>query len=246
MFSLHVIPDIVTCMEKRLIKRMLRHLASQQTEDLVWVDFSSCSGQAQWVGLARVVEVKRSRWVGLMWELESRSFLSVTAGRSFSLQRREGERTGPSLLLRRERVAVWFSFSPHAFTRGRVTLGISLRMVYPLMSWCVSGSGWIFCSVAVEENLVHPTIHPVSSLYASFSSRWDEFGQNRRGSESAAGPRRGPRVSFTENFKQQPRNFRELKQRVFRHRVGRYTVRALLATLFLLLSAITVYLTSLF
>lgn len=107
---------------------------------------------------------------------------------------------------------------------------------------CLAAGGF-FCSVAVEESFVHPRIHPVSSLYASFSSRWDEFGQNRRGSESAAGPRCGPRVSFTENFKQQPRNFRELKQRVFRHRVGRYTVRALWATLFLLLSAITVYFT---
>lgn len=205
---------------------MFHHLASPHIEDLVWVDFFSCSGQDQWAGLARVVEVKRSRWVGLMWEVEIRSFLSVTAGRSFSLQRREGERVGPSLLHQKETRA-------NLFIRGRTEPGISLCMVYPLMSWCVSGSGWIFCS----ERFVHPRIQTVSPLYTPFSSRWDEFGQNRRGSEGAAGPRRGPRVSFTESFEQQPRNFRELKQRVFRHRVGRYTVTA---TLFFLLSAMSV------
>lgn len=91
--------------------------------------------------------------------------------------------------------------------------------------------GWL----AVEERFVHPcgisTLVFLPSLPHSFflcahpssSSRWDEFGQTRRGSESTAAPRRGPRVSFTENFKQQPRNVRELKQRVFRHGLGRYT-----------------------
>lgn len=94
----------------------------------------------------------------------------------------------------------------------------------------------------LRKALCAPRIHPVSSLYISFSSRWDEFGQNRRGSESPAAPRRGPRVSFTENLKQQSGSFRELKQRVFRRRLGRYTARALLAILFLLLSAITLIL----
>lgn len=68
---------------------------------------------------------------------------------------------------------------------------------------------------------VRPRIHPVSFLYTSFSSRWDEFGQTRR-RESAAAPRRGPRVSYTETVEQQPRHVRELKQRVVGRRVGRY------------------------
>lgn len=70
--------------------------------------------------------------------------------------------------------------------------------------------------------LLSPTLFFLCA-HPSSSSRWDEFGQTRRGSESTAAPRRGPRVSFTENFKQQPRNVRELKQRVFRHGLGRYT-----------------------
>lgn len=142
----------------------------------------------------------------------------------------------------RDRAIRFQAPSEWLFLEERDSRGNSPCMVDPLMSWCVSDSGWIFfCRVAAVESFVRPRIHPVSSSYASFSSRWDEFGQNRRGSESTAAPRRGPRVSFTENFKQQSRNFRELKQRVFRHRVGRYTVRVLLATRFLLLGTITVY-----
>lgn len=128
----------------------------------------------------------------------------------------------------RGRTKLWWEFSLHG-SSSHVVVCVWQRVDFFL---------------AVEESFVHPRIHPVSSLCASFSSRWDEFGQNRRGSESTAAPRRGPRVSFTENFQQQSRNFRELKQRVFRHRVGRYTVRVLLATRFLLLSTITVYFTS--
>lgn len=175
------------------------------------------------MGLAHFVEVKRSRWVGLMCGLESRSFLSITAGSDFTAAERRRTYWAVTAAEEGKRGCV-ILFPPSLLWKNK-TLGISLCMVYPLMLWCVSDSGWIFCSVAIEESFVHPRIHPVSFLYASFSSRWDEFGQNRRGSESAAAPRRGRRVSFTENFKQQPRNFRELKQRVFRHRVGRYTER---------------------
>lgn len=157
------------------------------------------------------------------------------SGHKLSLQRIEGERTGPSGGRGGLRACVCVCGSVcvcvcdhqslfFLWTTKNSCRGNSPCMLHPLMSWCVSGSGWTFCcSVAVEESCVHPRIHPVSSVYASFYSRWDEFGQNRRGSESTAAPRRGPRVSFTENFQQQSRNFRELKQRVFRHRAGRYT-----------------------
>lgn len=181
-----------------------------------------------------------------MWGLESRSLFSVTAGGSFSLLRIEGERTGLSLLQRRGTgpcdffvLSFFYSLEARFAWKNKRTCMVK----YP-MSWCVSESGWMFCSVALKESLAIHRIHPVSSFYAPFSSRWDEFGQNCRGSESTAAPRRGPRVSFTENFKQQSRNCRELKQRVFRHRVGRYTVRVLLASPFFFpLSAVTVYFT---
>lgn len=92
---------------------------------------------------------------------------------------------------------------------------------------------------AVEEKILCAhRIHPrFPLLCSSFSSRWDEFGQNRRGSESTAAPRRGPRISFTENLKQQQRHFRELKQRVFGHWLGRYSARMLVTTRPFLLSA---------
>lgn len=99
--------------------------------------------------------------------------------------------------------------------------------------FCPTAGGFL----AVEEKLLcAQRIHPRFLFFfcSSFSLRWDEFGQNRRGSESTAAPRRGPRVSFTENLKQQQRNFRELKQRVFGHWLGRYTARVLVATPFLL------------
>lgn len=96
----------------------------------------------------------------------------------------------------------------------------------------------------LRKRLCAPRIHPVSSLYTSFSSRWDEFGQNRRGGESTAAPRRGPRVSFTKNSQRRPGNFRELEQRVFRHGAGRYTTRVLSATPFLLFGALTPCFTS--
>lgn len=171
---------------------------------------------------------------------------SVTAGGSFSLLRIEGERTGLSLLQRRGTgpcdffvLSFFYSLEARFAWKNKRTCMVK----YP-MSWCVSESGWMFCSVALKESLAIHRIHPVSSFYAPFSSRWDEFGQNCRDSESTAAPRRGPRVSFTENFKQQSRNCRELKQRVFRHRVGRYTVRVLLASPFFFpLSAVTVYFT---
>lgn len=91
---------------------------------------------------------------------------------------------------------------------------------------CLAAGGFF---KLLRKALCTPRIHPPPPsplLYASFSSRWDEFGQKRRDSESTAGPRCGPRVSFTENFKQQSGNFRELKQRVLGHRVGRYTVKS--------------------
>ena len=130
---------------------------------------------------------------------------------------------------------VIISFSPFFFLRGRTKLWLENSPCVlhpPLMSWCVSGSGWIFGCWGEAFTHSHQD-SPQRFLSCTHPSlqRWDEFGQNRRGSESPAGPRRGPRVSFTENFEQQSRNFRELKQRVFRHRVGRYTVRVLLKQL---------------
>lgn len=113
------------------------------------------------------------------------------------------------------------------------TSGISSFMVHPLMPWFLSDCGWIFSCWG--KAFVRPQDSPPFPLFcSSFSLRWDEFGQNRRGSESTAAPRRGPRVSFTENLKQQQGNFRELKQRVFGHWLGRYTARVLVATRFLL------------
>lgn len=104
------------------------------------------------------------------------------------------------------------------------------------MPWFLSDCEWIFSCWG--KAFVRPKDSPPFPLFffvcSSFSLRWDEFGQNRRGSESTAAPRRGPRVSFTENLKQQQRNFRELKQRVFGHWLGRYTARVLVATRFLL------------
>lgn len=110
-------------------------------------------------------------------------------------------------------------------------------MVHPLVRWFLSDCGWIF--EAVEEKILCAhRIHPrFPLLCSSFSSRWDEFGQNRRGSESTAAPRRGPRISFTENLKQQQRHFRELKQRVFGHWLGRYSARMLVTTRLFLLRA---------
>lgn len=107
-------------------------------------------------------------------------------------------------------------------------------MRHLLMSWCV----WIFphgpacvCLCVFAPLLPAARTHPVAYFFhASLSLRWDEFGQTGRGSESAAATGRGRRVSFTASSKQQ-RNFREFKQRVFRGRAGRYTVRSLLLTL---------------
>lgn len=125
------------------------------------------------------------------------------------------------------------SFSPFFFfLRGRTKLWLEILPVCFILSCrgvCLAAGGFL----AVEgEAFTHShQDSPQRFLSCTHPSlqRWDEFGQNRRGSESPAGPRRGPRVSFTENFEQQSRNFRELKQRVFRHRVGRYTVRVLLS-----------------
>lgn len=80
-----------------------------------------------------------------------------------------------------------------------------------------------YCCYPLRKASCASGFTPVSSLHASFSSRWDEFGQTRRGRESSAAPRRGLYVSIAQNSKRQSRHFRELKQRVFRHRVGRYT-----------------------
>lgn len=88
---------------------------------------------------------------------------------------------------------------------------------------CLTAAGFVE-ALLLRKAPASPGLTPLLLFYASFSSRWDEFGQNRRGSESsAADARRGRRVSFTEKLQQQQRNFRELKQRVFRRRVGRYT-----------------------
>lgn len=128
----------------------------------------------------------------------------------------------------------WF-FSSSFFLRRNQTLGGNfppplLSLAHPSHVAVRVLDGWLLrnasCTPAGFQLsfsfLLSPTLFFLCA-HPSSSSRWDEFGQTRRGSESTAAPRRGPRVSFTENFKQQPRNVRELKQRVFRHGLGRYT-----------------------
>lgn len=169
--------------------------------------------------------IRKNGWIPPGWRARA-------TDRSSSPLWRKAERTGLSLLQWRERVP--WELPLLCFYVKEQTSGISSFMVHPLMPWFLSDCGWILSCWG--KAFVRPKDSPPFPLFfcSSFSLRWDEFGQNRRGSESTAAPRRGPRVSFTENLKQQQRNFRELKQRVFGHWLGRYTARVLVATPFLL------------
>ena len=89
------------------------------------------------------------------------------------------------------------------------------RVILSFRACCPTAAGFCSrCGKVPKDSPPFPFFF-CCCCFASFSLRWDEFGQNRRGSERTAAPRRGPRVSFTEKLKQQQRNFRELKQRVF-------------------------------
>lgn len=118
-----------------------------------------------------------------------------------------------------EGTELWWKFPPLRFLSLAHPSRVAVRV---LDGWLLRNAS---CTPAGFQLSFSFLLSPTLFLCAppSSSSRWDEFGQTRRGSESTAAPRRGPRVSFTENFKQQPRNVRELKQRVFRHGLGRYT-----------------------
>lgn len=75
------------------------------------------------MGLAHFGEVKRSRWVGLMCGLERRSFLSVTGGRSFSLQQdRRSAHWAVTAALEGKGGSVCVFFVLFFFFRGRIKL----------------------------------------------------------------------------------------------------------------------------
>jgi len=209
-----------------------------------------CSGRDSLVWGA----VTRRRGRGLACGLDSRSFLSAAAGRSyFPLQRKEGDcSTGG----KQGGLAAFLSSSSPSFSFFQVFSFAEERHFFWVgnpsarassshaAARCLAAGGF-FTLLRGKKLFAHPQDSPpppppaaaaappaplpVSPIFfASFSPRWDEFGQSRRGGESTgggggggSGPRRRPRVSLTENFQQQSGNFRELQQRVLGHGAGR-------------------------
>lgn len=194
----------------------------------------SCSGQVG--GAADFGEVNPRRWVGscVGWRAGASSRSLRALAFPCSGYRRRRERAHRADTTAEETRAVFL-----------LPLKYFVFYIFIFLCWSNSPEGTVvhgpssavvlcasprvdFCESLLLKGKVLRTRSPTLRIHCRFLLsthpsllRWDEFGPSRRGSESTAAPRRGPRVSFTQNVKQQPGNVRELKQRVFRHRAGR-------------------------
>lgn len=101
------------------------------------------------MGLAHFGEDKRSEWVGLLCGLESqRLLLSHSGQKLFPVAEKRRAHWAVTAVVEEKGAVRFFFLSSESFffvvvVKEQNSGGNSLSVVHPLMSWCLSGSGWI-------------------------------------------------------------------------------------------------------